>query len=443
MAYLDESTFTKAVQEADVEVWAEHLDRSDMSDQFDTLVHHRMVVDSVGDQQVHEWINQLAKSARNDLDSVLLSSESSLISKLQAVTFLRWQDKIQRILVDCDHYALPISGVVQYFADNLAACILVGYRQIGAAIELENALAFPHPEAFFDPLEALRWARTDSQRELLRRALFMRHKLLIHRNVLVVVDREEEPDVFGPSIDTLFLNEWLFNSRYEAQRTQENAEYFSDTVRRDLARESFESGHTFLEVGCGNGLLTATFARNEARIKRIAAIDVNLNAIQVTYRNSIRQRRFPRELQLSNRSLFLVARYSSEILPNRNDLVVCNPPYIPTHPDPRRSHHSFYGATMGTHLLESVTSDAAQLIGPAGKLVFVISKLALPELERSVPVGFDISKVDEKEVPFDVGPVREDKELLKWLRAERGLKKVGRSWRHSIAIYVVVQKESN
>ena len=385
----------------------------------------------------------MTKSARNDLDSVLLSSESSLILKLQAVTFLRWQDKIQRILTDCDHYALPTSGVIQYFADNLAACILVGYRQIGAAVELENALAFPHPEAFFNPLEALRWVRTDSQRELLRRALFMRHKLLIHRNVLVVVDREEEPDVFGPSIDTLFLNEWLFNSRYTPQRIQENAEYFSDTVRRDLARESLESGRTFLEVGCGNGLITATFARNEARIKRITAIDVNLNAIQVTYRNSVRQRRFPQGLQLSSRSLFLLAEYSPEILPSGNDLVVCNPPYVPTHPDPRRSHHSFYGATIGTDLLVSVASDTAQLIGSTGKLVLVISKMALPELERSIPSGFEVREVAEKEVPFDVGPAREDKEHLKWLQAERGLRKVGRVWRHTIAIYIVVQRETD
>lgn len=430
-------TFTKAVDESVVDVWAEHLDRFEMSDHFYSLVNHPMFIDSVGPRQVHEWVNNMAKFERNDLDSILLASERSLMSKLEVVTFLRWQDKIQRILIDCDHYALPTSGVVQYFADNLAACILLGYRQIGAAVEIENVLAFPQPEAFFDPLEALRWARTDSQRELLRYALFMRHKILIHRNVLVVVDREEEPDVFGPSIDTLFLNEWLFNTRYTPQRTQENVEYFSDTVRRDLARESFESGHTFLEVGCGNGLITASFARNEARIKRIAAIDVNLNAVQATYRNSIRQRRFPRGLQLSNRSLFLVAGYSPNILPNNNDLVVCNPPYIPTHPDPKRSHHSFYRATMGTDLLESVTSDAAQLIGSLGKLILVTSKLAHPELVRSLPPGIEMHEVAEKEVPFDVGPAREDKELLKWLQAERGLKKVKRSWRHTIAIYVL------
>ena len=108
--------------------------------------------------------------------------------------------------------SLPTSGVVQYFADHLSASVLVGYERIGSTIQLGQSLAVPNPEAYLDPLRALQFARTPAQLELLRRSLYSRHKVVIQRNTLIHIDRERAPDVFGPTIDTLLLNDWLHAS---------------------------------------------------------------------------------------------------------------------------------------------------------------------------------------------------------------------------------------
>src|SRR5262249_47410356 len=152
--------------------------------------------------------------------------------------------------------------------------------------------AIPNPEAYLDPLRALKHATTPAQLELLRRSLYSRHKIVIQRNTLIHIDRERSSSVFGPTIDTLFLNDWLHANRYALQRRPENALFFEDPVPRSATAESLESGVSFLEVGCGNGLLTASFARNEARVRSFAAIDINPDAVSATYENVAIQRQF-------------------------------------------------------------------------------------------------------------------------------------------------------
>lgn len=440
-----EDYWQRAIDQNFVDIWTEYLDRVDISDHFSFLEKLKVLSARGKIAPIHEWLNELGSLELSDLQERILDGNLPIRDRLTVATFVRWTDRLRHILRNSADESLPNKGILQYFSDDLATCVLVGYRRPGSTVELESFLAFPDPSIFLDPLSALAHARTDQELELLRQSLLNRHKIVIHRNVLTRIDRESEADVFGPSIDTLVLNEWLFKNRYFDERTIENAIYFEELIPFEAAQKSELLGSTFLEIGSGNGLLTATFARNESKIKRISAIDSSISAIVATYRNSSRQRRLPRGGAIGDRGRYIVARYEASAVPQKNDLVVCNPPYIPLPPGPPsiRSQHPLARATLGTDLLKAVIRDASLLLNPNGKLVMVISEMAEEVLKGSVPDGFSAKVVDTRRVVFDVGPVRGDKALLKWLKSQGKLSQSsgGRhSYSHNIKVYVV---ESN
>ena len=176
---------------------------------------------------------------------------------LASATYLRWIDRIETLLKTSRLPNLPPTGVIQYFVDHLAANVLIGYERIGSTIQLRHLLAVPNPEAYLDPLRALKFARTPAQQELLRRSLYSRHKVVIQRNTLVIFDRERAPDVFGPTIDTLFLNDWLHANRRSVNEQRLMKSSSRTLYRAKPALNASKEGCNFLEIGCGNGLLTS------------------------------------------------------------------------------------------------------------------------------------------------------------------------------------------
>jgi methylase of polypeptide subunit release factors len=337
---------------------------------------------------------------------------------------------------------MPDRGAAQYFADGLVLTVIVGFRRTGSAVEITDHLPIPRPTALLDWKKALDVAVTASQQDLLRRALHSRHKIVIQRNVLVYLDRENSDGVFGPSIDTVFLNDWLFDHAYRAQRVAGNDFLFEDTLTRPATALSYDSGKKFLEIGCGNGLLTASWVRNQARIKSFAAIDVSVSAISSTYHSVVAQRRLHRS-SIASRGIFIVAPYRISNVQQGNDLVVCNPPYVPIPPgvDVSKLHH-LTTATVGTDLLAQVISDVNILVAKGGELAVVISQLAYPELSASVPSGWTCQMVGSMTVPFNIEAIEGPTAAahINWLESERGLRQVGGnhgSYEHDIAIYVL------
>jgi methylase of polypeptide subunit release factors len=194
-----------------------------------------------------------------------------------------------------------------------------------------------------------------------------------------------------------------------------------------------------LEIGCGNGLLTASFAKNEAKIRAIGAIDVSHAAVSATYENAATQRQFHGG-GISERAHFITGRYQLDVVPRCSDLVVCNPPYIPEQPtESGRRAHPLAAATVGTALLQQVLVDAPNLISPNGELFIISSALAEPEINGAMSSNMTIEEVARRLVPFDIEAIRgegED-EYISWLRAERGLELRGKILFHNIAIFRV------
>lgn len=422
----------------DSDRWVEHLDRLPVCDFFLFLAEREALTRGSKQASLSQWLNHMG--ARSDAQLDVENRAKPAHVRLASATYLRWIDRIEGLLRDSRLPNLPTTGVVQYFADHLAASVLVGYKRIGSTIQLGQILAMPNPEAYLDPLAALRHAKTPAQLELLRRSLYSRHKAVIQGNTLVHIDRERSSNVFGPTIDTLFLNDWLQFNRYALQRSDANDVFFEDPVPRGATADSFDSGTTFLEIGCGNGLLTASFARNEARIRAFAAIDISPDAVSATYENVSTQRQLS-GAGIASRGHFTIGKYSSDVAPRHSDLVVCNPPYIPVPPNlPRRiDKHPLASATVGTELLQSVVRDSEHLLSHTGELFMISSTLADVEIHEALPGGMNLERLAVRTVPFDVEAVRGEGEErhVAWLREERNLQVRDQILVHNIAIYRV------
>jgi methylase of polypeptide subunit release factors len=145
--------------------------------------------------------------------------------------------------------------------------------------------------------------------------------------------------------------------------------------------------------------------------------------------------------RIGDRGLYIVGRYHQDHVPTENDLVVCNPPYIPMPPriTLQQNLHPLANATIGTELLETVISNAPSLLAPNGKLVMIISEMALPEYEHALPAGIASVKVSSQEVPFDVGSIRDYDEHLEWLKNERGLRYYRGHYLHAVSVFEITR----
>jgi len=433
-----------ALNENDVDIWVEHLDRVELCDHFPYLEHRGAL--RIKERQVHfsAWLQAVSSLDDAELFDAHRDATIELTDRFAIATYARWITSLQRLLIDHTVEGLPQRGVVQYFSDGLEFNVLVGYRRAGSTVEIRGLLVIPKPTAYADPILALPHARNSDQLELLRKSLYSRHKVLVQRNTLIHVDREASSEVFGPTIDTLLLNDWMFDHRYQSQRIQANNYFFEDPLTAAATRESLREGFSFLEIGCGNGLLTATFARNEARVRKLAAIDVSIAAVATTYRNSAHQRQLHRGA-IGDRGQFIVARYDSDIAPLGNDVVVCNPPYVPLPEDSGAlSHmHPLAQATLGTDLLKKVVSDAPKLVASNGYMGLVASELARPEIEETLPAGWKFERVRHMRVPFqlEVANDAHAPDYVKWLTEERGLIRSGDAnsyrYEHEIAVFMI------
>ncbi|HJP77866.1 MAG TPA: methyltransferase [Pseudonocardiaceae bacterium] len=445
-SYFDDArkVWEQAVLERSVDIWIEYLERIAVADFFSFLVAMGALGSNDTGSALPQWLHKMAGLSEDQIFEIVARDDHSIAidERLAAASFNAWSERLRRLLRDTPIRDLPTTGAAQYFADQLSVAIIIGYRKTGSAVEITDLLVIQHPTALLDWMRALNAVQDTRQQDLLRRALYSRHKVIIQRNVLIHVDREFAEDVFGPTIDTLLLNDWLFDCIYAAQRTRDNEYLFEDTLTKAATLDSYDSGTDFLEIGCGNGLITAAWVRNEAKVRSFAAIDVSMSAVSTTYVNSVAQRRL-HGASIADRGAFVVAPYNIQLVPKRNQLVVCNPPYVPVPPDLRLTrHHPLAAATVGTTLLAKVVSDVGGLVAPDGKLVIVISELASQELIANVPSDWTCTRVRKMAVPFQIEAVHgpESEQHLNWLIGQRGLRKLSErseAYEHDIAVYLV------
>ncbi|MHA1924448.1 MAG: HemK2/MTQ2 family protein methyltransferase [Candidatus Thorarchaeota archaeon] len=132
-----------------------------------------------------------------------------------------------------------------------------------------------------------------------------------------------------------------------------------------------ERADSFLEIGCGTGLISVAAAEVA---KSVVAIDLELNAVRNTRRNM--------EINsVSGRSCVIQSDLLGALAHNaRFNVIAFNPPYLPENGTVTEMDHAFVGGGAGVELTERFILQAIPHLERNGRIYIVVSSLA--DIER-------------------------------------------------------------
>jgi release factor glutamine methyltransferase len=189
-------------------------------------------------------------------------------------------------------------------------------------------------------------------------------------------------------------------------RAQDDTSLLIDAMHRGR----HATAKAVLDVGTGSGALALAAAR--AGAASVDAIDLSLRSVAAARANAwLRAAR----ITVHRGDLY------APVAGRRFDLVLTNPPYVPSSSRllPRhRMGRCWDGGPDGRALLDRICDGAPEVLTPGGVLLLVQSEFSGEDatLDRLTAAGLDAEVVDRERVPF--GPVL--RERLPLLR-ERGL----------------------
>ena len=128
---------------------------------------------------------------------------------------------------------------------------------------------------------------------------------------------------------------------------------------RDAAVEEARPDDIALEVGTGSGVIAEAL---KDKVERVVATDINPSAVRVAHKRGVPAVRTD-----------LVAALDAAF-----DLVVFNPPYLPSTdetPDDSMSH-ALGGGETGRETAERFTEDVKRVLAPEGRVLLVASSLS-------------------------------------------------------------------
>jgi release factor glutamine methyltransferase len=132
----------------------------------------------------------------------------------------------------------------------------------------------------------------------------------------------------------------------------------------DAALAEVKPGDRVLEVGTGSGLIAIELGR----ITNVVATDINPHAVLCAKK---------KDVEVVQSDLFYGIRSTF-------DLILFNPPYLPTKPEERIDdwlEHALDGGENGRAVIERFAEHVRRVLAPGGRILLLISSLTgLPEV---------------------------------------------------------------
>lgn len=157
-----------------------------------------------------------------------------------------------------------------------------------------------------------------------------------------------------------------------------------------LSNIEVSPGETFLEVGCGSGLIALHAARAGAVV---TAADINPNAVQCTRRNA----------HANGIDIKVVESDLFEKVKGLYDVIAFNPPYLPG--ETRSTswvERSWSGGAEGSEVAAVFLSDAWRCLAPGGRIYIVFSSLGgLRSLLTAAKDRYQWELLEEKHLFFE------------------------------------------
>ena len=172
----------------------------------------------------------------------------------------------------------------------------------------------------------------------------------------------------------------------------------------DAARKEVKPGDRILEVGTGSGLIS----RELAKVSGVVATDINPHAVLCARKAGIDVVRT--DLFAGIRGFF--------------DLILFNPPYLPTQPEERMDdwlEYALDGGESGRAVIERFARNIGDVLAPGGRILLLISSLTgLSDVQalfagQGYSAGIAMQQMVEDEMLY----------ILKIIRKDEGMKSSG------------------
>ena len=162
----------------------------------------------------------------------------------------------------------------------------------------------------------------------------------------------------------------------------------------DIALKEAEPGMRILEVGTGSGFVSTILLANLKDIYLLAT-EINPHAARCARANGV---------EVIRTDLFRGIK--PEKLENRFDIILFNPPYLPTSRDEKVQgwlNYAFDGGISGRGTLDRFLNDVRNYLKPGGKILVLISSITGLDAvrEKMKSLGFKVDIVERKKVSFE------------------------------------------
>jgi len=183
-----------------------------------------------------------------------------------------------------------------------------------------------------------------------------------------------------------YYRDIVLELRQDVYEPREDSEMLAGVVDAEVKRRGKP---TFLDLGCGSGLIAIVAAKAGARVK---AVDINEAAVELTKRNA--------ELNGVNVDCFV-----SNLLDGMKmkfDIIAFNAPYLPE--SVVKGENEKWAAGANLQIIRQVIEQASARLNPEGVLLLVVSSLTGMGMVKKIleSNGFRWETAAEKKVPWEM-----------------------------------------